>query len=646
MAEPTPPTRIGYSTDQFANFNDYESGSPQADGQDNPPFAYPGNRSPNVYDRAGGLATNKTVTDTRVQRGFIRGIFPEILEKAATVDKSYKTAPSLIPTRRCFFQFNPALILRSVESSTTVLNPLLQPATELLQPIPGQAAFEFQLLFNREREVSNHRVSDGQGREPTMSKVSTFNKELSDYGATKTNPYKPEHVAELGVLADLYVLDSIIGQSITQDSITTLTSYWDIQKRNRVATSSTVENQDGSKTTTTNNADGSVDVTIVKKGETTGTTERTVNPDAFGATDFKSDDIQNKLKSVLGNSAFLSPLPIRIVFSSLFMVEGFVTSSNVAFHKFSNTMIPTVCSVTLNVQALYLGFAKKDSYVSNQLATQLKASADLKKDEEKAKAVAKKGLEDGLKVNLTHIKPRNSDNTDTLNTWWSKGAPNNWTYGGKEIGPRFDSGSRPGLKVYITESLRKLVDSNAVQDIKIDKIELLFITKSNLPKGYEDVRKLQNYIEKNDNVPGVSRGTKQVMKHRIEINGIGDQIQNTAPNGVNGIPLIDYLEPAVIQNTGIGGKNAKYKPFITKWQSSALMATGNEVLNKHFGDKNIMIVMLVKMSCNYASGNMDTHADSERVRAVKSVILNNVNPDTTEFLVANRKEPTQSGLWV
>ena len=636
--------RQGYSTDQFANFNDYESGDPQADGQDNPPFAYPGSRIPNVYDRAGGLTTNKYLTDTRVQRGFIRGIFPEILEKAAEIDKSYKTAKSAIPTRRCFFQFNPALILRSVEASTTVLNPLLQPATELLQPIPGQAAFEFQLLFNREREVSNHRMSDGQGRNPTMSEVSTFDKKLSDYGATGTNPYKPEHVAELGVLADLYILDSIIGQSITQDSITTLTSYWDIQKRNRVATSSTVENQDGSKTTTTNNADGSVDVTIVKKGETTGTTERTVNPDAFGATNFTSDETKKKLESVLGNSAFLSPLPIRIVFSSLFMVEGFVTSSAVAFHKFSNTMVPTVCSVTLNVQALYLGFAKKDSYVSKQLATQLQASADLKKDEDKARAIAKKGLEDGLKVNLTHIKPRNSTNTDTLNSWWSNGAPNNWTSGGKEIGPRFDSGSRPGLKVYITESLRKLVESNAVQDIKIDKIELLFIRKSNLPKGYEDVRKLQNYIEKHDNYPGVTRGSKQVGIARIEINGIKEQSQNTAPNGVNGIPLNKFIEPAVIQNTGIGGKNAKYQPFKALWQSSALIATDPTI--DHFGTSNIMVVMIVKMSCNYASGNLDTHADSERVRAVKSVILNNVNPTTTEFLVANRKEPTQSGLWV
>jgi hypothetical protein len=165
----------GYSTDQFFNFAQYEDGSLTPNTQDNPNFAYPGNRAPNVYDRAG----DKTNYNPGViQRGFIRGIFPEILQEAATntLNKAKKTgyenARNGIVSRRCFFQFNPSLILRSVEASTTVLNPLLQPATELLQPIPGQAAFEFQLLFNREREVSNDRMASGFNNntgDPTMS---------------------------------------------------------------------------------------------------------------------------------------------------------------------------------------------------------------------------------------------------------------------------------------------------------------------------------------------------------------------------------------------------------------------------------------------------------------------------------------------
>jgi hypothetical protein len=58
------------------------------------------------------------------------------------------------------------------------------------------------------------------------------------------------------------------------------------------------------------------------------------------------------------------------------MVEGFVTASNVAFHKFSRNMVPTVCQVTLSVQAMYIGFAKKDSYVSTQLTEALQTDAE------------------------------------------------------------------------------------------------------------------------------------------------------------------------------------------------------------------------------------------------------------------------------
>jgi hypothetical protein len=650
--------RTGYSTDQFANFNDYENGFPQADGQDNPAFAYPGNRVPNIYDRAG-----EGTTDTRVQRGFIRGIFPEILNaQIATNTKLDKTKKSIYAaaagptgavTRRCFFQFNPALILRSVEASTTVLNPLLQSATELLQPIPGQAAFEFQLLFNREREVSNHRMASGFNEttgDPTMSKVGTFSNNLSNYGAitndpNTTNPYSREHVAELGVLADLYVLDSIIGQSITQDSISALTSYWDITQKNKTSTSSKVVNQDGTYTVTTTKPDGSVDVQQYKADGTPGTLVQTP-ADANVITDFTGKDTKDKLASVLGNSAFLSPLPIRIVFSSLFMVEGFVTSSNVAFHKFSSTMVPTVCSVTLNVQALYLGFAKKESYVSQQLATQFKANAAATQEQIDAQKTAKDGLREGLKIQLTSIVPSKVQNNDTLNSWWSKGVARKWEYPtGRDFGARFDSKAASGLQVYISENLKKLVDRNAVQNILIDKIELLFIQKDKLPDAYKkDVRKLQNYINEHNSVPGNSRSANYALKHRTEVNGVKDQITNDQPNGStnSGQPLVSFIDSATIQNTTIT------KKYRTLWQSSALPITDPDGIGanpKHFGDTNIMVVMVVQMSCQYASGNQDTSID--RVTVTKSVIQDNINPNATKFIDDNLSNPnSQSGLFV
>jgi hypothetical protein len=650
----------GYSTDQFLNFKDYEKGSPVADGQDNPLFAYPGNRAPNVYDRAGDTTNYHPGL---VQRGFIRGIFPEILNAAAaksktkTAQNAYTSAATNAVTRRCFFQFNPSLILRSVEASTTVLNPLLQPATELLQPIPGQAAFEFQLLFNREREVSGHSVASGFDAttgDPTMSTVDSFSKTLSNYGV-EGNPYKREHVADLGVLADLYVLDSIIGQSITQDSIDTLLQYWDITQKSRVATKSVVENQDGSTTTTTSNPDGSVAVVVTKDGKTTST-KTTPSTDAAKADGFfQKQTTKDKLASVLGNSAFLSPLPVRIVFSSLFMVEGFVTSSNVAFHKFSSTMIPTVCSVTLNVQALYLGFAKKESYVSQQLTTQLQTTIANGEEEAAAKAIAKKGLEEGLKINLNTINPHGSVGTlgegiDSLNSWWSYGVTNKWDFSQRNvggIGPRFDSGTNRGLQVYIDENLRKLVNTNAVQNILIDKIELLFIKKDKIPKQYKDARALQNAINKGS-YPTASRNSNGEVILRTDINIVEDAANNSLGNGAgkNGESPGTYIESAKIENSGIGAKGSKNKKLKYFWQSNPIVELLPSI--DHFGTTPLVVVMIVQMSCNYASGTNDTSV--ERVFTRKSVILDNVSPtDTTINSFVYKNNPStlnQSGLWV
>jgi hypothetical protein len=641
----------GYSTDQFKNFNDYEKGSRTADGQDNPLFAYPGNRAPNVYDRAGDTTNYHPGI---VQRGFIRGIFPEILNAAAAKSKTqtarnaYTSAANDAVTRRCFFQFNPSLILRSVEASTTVLNPLLQPATELLQPIPGQAAFEFQLLFNREREVAGHSVASGFDTttgDPTMSTVDSFSKTLSNYGVAD-NPYKREHVAELGVLADLYVLDSIIGQSITQDSIDTLLKYWDITQKSRVATKSVVENQDGTTTTTTNNPDGSVVVEVTKDNEIKSTKKTDATDVTRAPGFFEKTSTKDTLKSVLGNSAFLSPLPVRIVFSSLFMVEGFVTSSNVAFHKFSSTMVPTVCSVTLNVQALYLGFAKKESYVSQQLSTQITTTIAAGVEEAAAKATAKKGLEDGLKVNLTYISPHGSMGTDSLNSWWSYGVANKWEFSQRSIdgiGTRFDSGINEGLKVYITDSLKTLVDKSAVQNILIDKIELLVVKKDKLTPKYRDARVLQASLNKGG-TEWQPRGGPAATVFRTDIN-----IVKAANNGLNdgtgknGESPGTYIESAKIQNSGIGAKGSKRKPLKYHWQSSPLGTYFPSA--EHFGTTPLMVIMIVHMSCNYAAGTNDV--STERVSIKKSVILDNVSPTTNSFISKNSAlTDNQSGLWV
>jgi hypothetical protein len=309
----------GYSSNQFYNFGvTYEKGKSLArTNEDNPNFIYPRPIQPDVYNPIRG----KQPVDTRLQRGFIRGIYPSVLG-GKTIQSGSK-----IKQRRLFFQFNPETIDRSVEMNAMIANPLLQDPAQIFQPVAGTAAFSFRLLFNREAEVVSARtagnnISKGSWLTDTASPLTGS---LDDYG---TN-FKRSDVANLGVLADLYVLDSIIGQGITPDMVDFLRDYF----------------------TTASNATQNYNSTVGGPSAAT-----------FDATGFDTNITKN-----FGNSAFLSPLPIRIVFSSLFMVEGFVESSSVQFVKFTKDYVPTVCSVNLTLRALYIGFAKEEAYLTSAL---------------------------------------------------------------------------------------------------------------------------------------------------------------------------------------------------------------------------------------------------------------------------------------
>lgn len=339
-----------YSNNQFFNFNTYEKGSLGRTNTDNATFAYPGKTAPPIYSK-----TIKSI-ESPIERGFIRGIIPQTFNEA-----NYQTGnkkPSL-KVRRCFFQFNPSLILRSVSASSSTLNPLLQDPTQLLQPIPGQASFEFNLLFNREQEVSNKNENR-----------STLNVE------DNAGLFDQNNINQIGVLHDLQVLDSIIGQSITTDALEALSSYYKEtgSLRNSITVESTTILGNGNKTIVY--SDGSTKTT-----DEDGKEVKTTEPTKINAS-FDSEIFKKGANAALGNSAFLSPMPIRIVFSSLFMVEGFVTSSSVAFQKFSKTMVPTVCTVTLSVQAMYFGFARKKAFLSDSiLAGKINANTETNLEE-------------------------------------------------------------------------------------------------------------------------------------------------------------------------------------------------------------------------------------------------------------------------
>ena len=119
------------NTNQFWNYDKIgEPYSPQVhNGFDNPRFLWP----PNQYMDISG---NTHV----VQRGYMRSL---ITAPSATVDN-----PG-IQNRRLFFQFNPQILVRSVQQSVGTMNPLLQDPAQLLQPVPGTASFGFELFFTK-----------------------------------------------------------------------------------------------------------------------------------------------------------------------------------------------------------------------------------------------------------------------------------------------------------------------------------------------------------------------------------------------------------------------------------------------------------------------------------------------------------------
>jgi hypothetical protein len=297
-----------YSTNQFYGFNGTD-GSPDPMGIaraniDNPPFLYPKKQ---YMDSAGRTHT--------VQRGYMRSLLTD-----PAIDLSGEA-----DARRVFFQFNPVALQRSVQQMPGAMNPLLQDPAQLTQPVPGTATFAFELFFNREHEVN-----------------AGYNEGSTDWLMLPNG--KQALVSEVGVLADLMMLDSITGQGISEDLIKTLISY---SKSQYISANKDITDK-------------------IKAAKKRGDKDaaKTYQP-LTAPTDAQ---MQKIFKANLGNTAFLNPQPFRVMFSALFMVEGIANSIDVVFQKFSRTMVPTQCKVTINMQAMYLGFAKRNTLLYDALS--------------------------------------------------------------------------------------------------------------------------------------------------------------------------------------------------------------------------------------------------------------------------------------
>lgn len=291
-----------------------------------------------------------------MRRGFIRSIIfdPEIYNNYATAGnfkaiagQSANARTPIIPTEmskghhRVNFQFNPEYLERAVKQEMGTMNPLLQNPANLTQAVPGTAKFGFSLMFNRELEVQRGAIK---------GKQFTINYENPDFESI----YKSADPETIGVLADLLIFDSIIGQGISPDTVEAINAFTNniVNAANSVKTEVQKIDKDGKpKYIEDPNNKGAYIPEMVEQG---------------GTLEYQQESFLNNLN--YGNSAFLNPLPVRIVFSDFFMVEGLVTASTVGFQKFSKDLIPTVCTVNIAVDALYIGFAQKKAYLTNQLS--------------------------------------------------------------------------------------------------------------------------------------------------------------------------------------------------------------------------------------------------------------------------------------
>lgn len=319
-------------------------------GQENPPFLYPPKsvrflEAQRVLDKPSGTASNKSFVLTR---GYLKNLQP------ATVNP--------MPISKCYFQFNPQEIRQTVSMREDIYNPILLTAEQLTQPIGGNVTFQFDLFFDRSLEVASN-----EGGQLAGSIGGNFE---SVFGADTAGPEK------VGVYADLRVLYDVIGQGLNE-------SLLELQTQNLKSAYSAKLKRDSAYSSPSANEDGS---------ESTEKEVVTVDASAFD-----SADVQSVLNANIGNRAFLIPNPVRMVFSKLLMVDGFVTGTNVDFLKFSSNMIPLQCRVAVSVYAMYIGFAKQKTFLTATLDEGRKVAIE---ESQQATEILK-----SVEVALNSIKP-------------------------------------------------------------------------------------------------------------------------------------------------------------------------------------------------------------------------------------------------
>ena len=351
MSKPDPSERTWSLTDSLnVDFDNYARiGEKRNYARENDAFIFPGPYARNI---AGPSAV--------VKRGFIKSILMGG-DIAGILNPNGNNPGNL----RLNFQFNPEYIERRVQQSPGAVNPLLQAPANLTQAVPGTAQFNFTMMFNREAEVA-------RGEALKLGKFTrSIVKDGKSYVAIPTIDITPDSIntafgdpGQVGVMHDLSIFDKIIGQGISEELVDVLEAYTNRQ----------VEEQNEA-----------------IEAQNKAAQKADPNAELKPTQDAVPSDFKLTIGKNFGNSAFLNPMPVRIVFSDLFMVEGLVVGSAVAFQKFSQSMIPTIAQVNCEVYALYVGFAQKNAFLTDNLTSWAKTTA-----QQQAQAAATQTAE-GLK---------------------------------------------------------------------------------------------------------------------------------------------------------------------------------------------------------------------------------------------------------
>lgn len=296
----------GYNNDQFFGLGgtgNGGNGAEQDDGRAAGQYSMAAKSNPDFLYPGRGLRVGDKTL--LMDRGYIRTLLSTSQGEHMNI-------------RKCGFQFNPSELNTNVKMSSNVYNAMLLDPVQITQPLLGSTNFIFTLFFDRSAEMS-------QGTTPTGTLAST-NKNLF----TTLDP------SEIGVLRDIGELNAIIGSGLSPET-------------QKLAEANLIKQI---------NADSSI------KNET----DPAIKADTIKRLNASVQNIVGSGANLnFGNSAFLIPQPVRAVFSALFMVEGYVNSIDIRYLKFSTSMVPMQAQVTLSMEAVYVGYAKRKTFMIDQL---------------------------------------------------------------------------------------------------------------------------------------------------------------------------------------------------------------------------------------------------------------------------------------